>query len=404
MRLGLVVPSLLQGGGVPTVARFIKDIVLRDGRFDLKVISLSTSARDEASLRLTSPPSWFRGARMIEGRWDGLPCLHVGAVGAEFEFQRYRPRRRLTDALGDCDIIQVVCGSPAWANAVIGLGKPVALQVATRVLVERHQRDARPRSVSAWWRKGMTEVTNRIDDRVLRRVDAIQVENRWMQAYAADLNKGRTVDLRYAPPGINTSLFHPLAERGLSASPYVLCVGRFDDPRKRIELLLDAYSRLPAPMRDDVRLVLAGSAAPPPSFWGQVDRLGLRDQVSFVDSPSTEKLVKLYQEARVFALASDEEGLGLVLLEAMACGIPVVSTRSGGPDDIITDGKDGYLLPLDDALGLSLRLRQLLQNDEKNAQMGVNARRTIEARYDERTAGETFLDMWDRLSAARLHL
>ena len=103
----------------------------------------------------------------------------------------------------------------------------------------------------------------------------------------------------------------------------------------------------------------------------------------------------------MFALTSDEEGLGLVLLEAMACGIPVVSTRSGGPDDIITDGQDGYLLPLDDALGISLRLRQLLQNEQKNAQMGENARRTIETRYDERIAGDTFLDMWDRLSAGR---
>lgn len=403
MRLGLVVPSLLRGGGVPTVARFIKDTVLRDGRFDLKLVSLSTSARDETSLCLSNPSSWPRGAVTIKGEWEGLPCFHVGAVGAEFEFQRYRPRRQLNEVLNDCDIIQMVCGCPAWANSVIGLHKPVALQVATRTVVERRQRDARPRTLSAWWRKAMTEITDLMDDRALLRVDAIQVENRWMQSYAADLNKGRAVDLRYAPPGINTDLFQPLPERGELPSKYVLCVGRFDDPRKRIELLLDAYSRLPRPLRDEVQLVLAGSEAPQPPFWELVDRWGLQANVTFVDSPGTEALVRLYQEASVFALASDEEGLGLVLIEAMACGIPVVSTRSGGPDDIITDGTDGYLVPVDDALGMSLRLRQLLENEEKNAQMGANARRTIEARYDERVAGDTYLDMWDRLSAARRH-
>jgi glycosyltransferase involved in cell wall biosynthesis len=47
----------------------------------------------------------------------------------------------------------------------------------------------------------------------------------------------------------------------------------------------------------------------------------------------------------VFALSSDEEGLGIVILEAMACAIPVVATKCGGPDGIITDGKDGYLIP-----------------------------------------------------------
>ena len=401
MRLGLVVPSLLRGGGVPTVARFIKNTVLRDGRYDLKLVSLSTSARDEASLCLSNPTSWSRGAVTIGGEWEGLPCFHVGAVGAEFEFQRYRRRRPLSEVLSDCDIIQVVCGSPAWANTVIGLQKPVALQVATRALVERQRRDARPRTLSAWWRKAMTEITDVMDDGALRRVDAIQVENRWMQSYAADLNKDRAVDLRYAPPGINLNLFRPLPERGGLRSKYLLCVGRFDDPRKRIELLLDAYSRLPRPLRDEVRLVLAGSGAPQLPFWDLVDRWGLRDNVTFVDSPNSEALVRLYQEASVFALASDEEGLGLVLIEAMACGIPVVSTRSGGPDDIITDGTDGYLVPLDDALGMSLRLRQLLENEEKNARMGVNARRTIEARYDERVAGDTYLDMWDRLGARR---
>ena len=64
----------------------------------------------------------------------------------------------------------------------------------------------------------------------------------------------------------------------------------------------------------------------------------------------------MYQRAAVFALPSDDEGLGIVILEAMACGVPVVATRCGGPEDIITDGTDGFLVPRYDAGALASRL------------------------------------------------
>ena len=82
----------------------------------------------------------------------------------------------------------------------------------------------------------------------------------------------------------------------------------------------------------------------------------------------------------------------------MACGVPVISTRSGGPDGIITDGEDGYLVPRDDAEALSSRLARLLQDPDLNVVMGLRARQTIERRYDERVAGEVFVEMWDRLA------
>ena len=397
-KLALIVPSLTKGGGVPAVSRFVKDAALRTGLYELKLISLCMASNEDTSLLLKKPTSWLRGPCATTGEWDGLPFIHVGANLGELEFQRYRPRKVLTQLLADCDVVQVVCGSPAWANAVVGLGKPVALQVATRARVERRQRDANPRSLGAWWRKAMTEITDRLDDRALRRVDAIQVENPWMLEYARNLNAGRNVDIRYAPPGIDATLFRPLPLRDLTGSPSILCVGRLEDPRKNIGLLVSAYALLPDAVRSRVRLVLAGSSAPPDSFWAKADSLGVRDRVQYVASPSRQELIRLYQEASVFALPSDEEGLGMVILEAMACAVPVVATCCGGPDGIITDGEDGFLVPLDDAAAMSGCLQTLLENPSLNIAMGRKARATIEARYDERVAGAVFVDMWDRLT------
>ena len=396
-RLGLVVPALTMGGGVPAVARFISDVASRDGRANLKLVSLSMDSRDPQGLRLGSPRSWLGGTRQSQGTWNELPYTHVGAVGAEVEFQRYRPRKILREVLSDCDLIQVVCGSAAWANSVLGMGKPVSVQVATRARVERRRRDAKPKGLTGWWRKAMTEVTDRMDDRAMQRVDAIQVENPWMLDYARQLNPHREVDIRYAPPGVDARRFTPGAEPRLADRRQILCVGRLDDPRKNVGLLLEALARLPDPLRATSRLLLAGSAGPTPDFWLRAQALGLRDSVEFVASPSEEKLVRMYQRAAVFVLPSDEEGLGIVILEAMACGVPVVATRCGGPEGVITDGTDGFLVPRDDAVALAARLQALLDSHTLNEALGRSARATIEARYAEDVAGEAFLEVWDRL-------
>ena len=399
-RLALIVPNLAGSGGVQAVGRFIKNVAVRSDDVDLQLISLSESSRDPVSLRLLSPGSWFKGPSVSHGEWEGLKYSHVGAVAGELEFQRYRSRRILTRLVAQSDVVQVVCGSAAWANAVIGLGKPVSVHVATRSKAERRQRDASPRTPLALWRKAMTVVTDRMDDRALRGAEAIQVMNPWMLEYVRKLNAGREVDLRYLPPGVDAERFHPAKEPRSAAEPYVLCVGRLSDPRKNIGLLLDALALLPDRIRNHARVVFAGSPAPPAAFWERAQRLGVRDRVTFVEKPEPAALLRLYQHARVFALPSDEEGFGMVLLEAMACGVSVVSTRSGGPDGIITDAEDGYLVPRGDAPALAARLEQLLTDDDLADRMGRNARLTIEQRYDERVVGRSFLEVWQRLGGA----
>jgi glycosyltransferase involved in cell wall biosynthesis len=160
---------------------------------------------------------------------------------------------------------------------------------------------------------------------------------------------------------------------------------------------LEAYALLPERLRATVRLQLAGSGSPAPAFWRRVEELGLSEKVSHVLRPSLPELVALYRSAAVFALPSDEEGLGLVVLEAMACGVPVVATRCGGPEGIIDDGLDGYLVPRDAELAMADRIRQLLEDDDRNDRMGQLARGKIAAKYAANVTGDVFIDMWDRL-------
>jgi len=397
-RIALVVPSLEQGGGVPTVADFYCQTIERSGAFDVKLISLATSARDDLGLSLTKPRTWLRGVVTQEGSWRGRHFTKVGALISEVETRRHYPRPALTALVNDCDLVQVVAGSPASAFSVCGLGKPVSVQCATRIKVERTTRDARPSGALGWWRKYMTSFTDRMDDRALRSVDAIQVSNQWMYEYARALNNGRDVDIRFVPNGVNVQTLRPAEHgRNLQCDPYLLCVGRFSDPRKNLGLLIDAYSRIPEALRARVRLVLAGSTPPLPDFWRRVHECGLTERVTFVDSPTLDELVRLYQRAAAFVLSSAEEGFGMVIVEAMSCGIPVVATACGGPNGIITDGNDGFLVDVDDVNTLSERLTQLLSDPALNLRMGRAGREAVLAKFELRAAGDVLLDVYDRL-------
>jgi glycosyltransferase involved in cell wall biosynthesis len=178
----------------------------------------------------------------------------------------------------------------------------------------------------------MTRIAAALDETALRRVDATMVINPSMHAHAESVARGTQAQVIYAPPGIDTDVFRPIEFGETSADqPYILAVGRFSDVRKNLLLLLKAYAVVVSRLDRAPDLLLAGADDPGAQFWVQAEVLGLRSRIRTQLRPSLETLVTLYQNALCLAVPSDEEGFCVVVTEAMASGIPVVSTRSGGP-------------------------------------------------------------------------
>jgi glycosyltransferase involved in cell wall biosynthesis len=96
----------------------------------------------------------------------------------------------------------------------------------------------------------------------------------------------------------------------------------------------------------------------------ETQRLGLEDRIQFVGKKPLSELVSLMQNSAVLVLPSRAESLGMVLVEALACGTPVVSTRCGGPEDIVTDDV-GVLVAPDDPVELAAALEDVLDNRER---------------------------------------
>jgi glycosyltransferase involved in cell wall biosynthesis len=169
---------------------------------------------------------------------------------------------------------------------------------------------------------------------------------------------------------IDTDRFRP--GPGPAEPGYLLLTARIRDPRKNVELLLRASARI----RDEhpsIRLVIAGDE-PTPSTRALVSRLGLEASTTFAGYVDGDRLTTLYQGASLFVVPSRQEGLCISVQEAMACGLPVVSTRCGGPESLIEDGVTGRLVANDDVAALSAAVSALLREPAQRGAMGLAGR------------------------------
>jgi glycosyltransferase involved in cell wall biosynthesis len=261
-------------------------------------------------------------------------------------------------------------------------------------MVERREKLRKEKGIKGCWRTAMTLIVSMMDRIALQRMNTVIVENRWMHNYVTNLMPSNHV--HFVPPGVDISLFKPL-EQQHRHEHYILSVGRFSDPRKNIKSLFNAYSRLHQLMPNAPKLLLAGHTGPSKDDWDLVDVLGIRGYVEFKENVSPRHLAQLYRRAKLFVLSSDEEGLGLVILEAMSSGVPVVSTDCGGPSTLILDGITGYLVSIGDSQTLAQRMFTILSHRELRREMGRRARRRVEEHFSYEVSGKLFLNIYDQL-------
>jgi D-inositol-3-phosphate glycosyltransferase len=182
------------------------------------------------------------------------------------------------------------------------------------------------------------------------------------------------------PCGVDTELFTPgdaeaaRATLGRSGDPLILYVGRLA-PIKGLETLLDAIALLARRGRR-VRLVVVGGDADEPQdgheagLRARITTLGIGDLVSFAGPQPQETLRTHYVAADVTVLPSHYESFGMVALEAMACGSPVVASRVGGLTTTVRDGVTGFLVAEGDVNALAGRLETLLADPDLRWRLG----------------------------------
>lgn len=193
------------------------------------------------------------------------------------------------------------------------------------------------------------------------------------------------------PPGVDPVRFRPLGEverreargrLGLSDQAVVVLGASRLVPRKGMDVLIEAVARLGA-TRSDLELLVSGDGRD----RGRLERIAARSDVAvrFLGRVPDEELALVYASADVFAMCCrnrwfglEQEGFGIVFLEAAACGVPQVAGRSGGADEAVVDGKTGYVVPRPgDPAAVASALARLIDDPQLRSRLGAASRARV---------------------------
>lgn len=216
---------------------------------------------------------------------------------------------------------------------------------------------------------------------LFRLADGIVMQTREATAFFPKRLQKRCVILKNS---LNPAFVRPRYEG--SRAQDIVAVGRMDE-NKNQRMLLEAFARI-AGRFPDSRLFLYGDGPLREALTEQARSAGLSERV-FLPGPVTDVPERI-EKARVFVLSSFTEGMPNTLIEAMSLGLACISTDCpcGGPRDLIEDGVNGFLVPVNDADALSDRLEELLSDPGRADAMGREAAKLQEAYRPERVNGE----------------
>jgi glycosyltransferase involved in cell wall biosynthesis len=210
------------------------------------------------------------------------------------------------------------------------------------------------------------------------------------------------------PNGFHHAQFDPAPQGGAfrghvgigGDTPLVLFAGRLAS-NKGLHVLVPAFARL-AQAHPRAVLVLAGEDQDQRARLERLAReAGIEKRVRFTGRLSPELYASALAAADVFVLPSEWEAFGIVLAQAMACGVPCVATRVGGAPDVVVDGETGTLVPYGDEGALADAIDALLADPDARRRMGEAGRQRAFAEYSWARVAERTLALYEELLSRR---
>lgn len=203
------------------------------------------------------------------------------------------------------------------------------------------------------------------------------------------------------PNGVDTFFFAPKRqnEQKVKGKVRFLLVGR-RQPQKGVDLLLHAVRELKsAGLGDRFEVQLCGADSPGYDYKALALELGVSHLVDFL--PFQKDMRQFYKDADCFLLPSRGEGLSNALLEAMAMELPVIATRVSGTPEVITNGKDGILIPPGSVDSLVENMKLIISNPDLRHGLGRNARLRVISGFSLQHVAELYSEVYSKLYSGK---
>ncbi len=214
--------------------------------------------------------------------------------------------------------------------------------------------------------------------RLWRDANALVAVSNGLRGHAQQLTPD--LPIQVISNAIDLSQFTPSRQQETDGPTRLLYVGRFSKP-KNVETLIEAADLLSRTDVGDFELELVGNGEQRPILEHLVSERGMGRLVRFSGWVPRDIIADCYRHADVFVTATTWEGMPNTVLEAMACGLPIVGTRASGLQDLVQESVNGYLVPTRDPTALAEALGLLIENGHERRRMGRQSRKLVERQF-----------------------
>ncbi len=309
-----------------------------------------------------------------------------------YSFRAFRKVAQLIRENGPFDVIH--------DNQCLGYGLLAMKGFGCPVLSTVHHPLAIDRKESVWQTKGLKAKAKRViyyppimQNIVTRRLDRVVTVSRLSAEAITEAYGVPTDEIRVVHNGVDVNLFRPSDNGRPNLGKKLIFVGNTEDRKKGILYLLRAMTKLP----EDVTLTCVNGGAPRHLYAQElVDELGIADRVEFTGRLPVDEVAKKYRESDIAVVPSLFEGFGLPAAEAMASGLPVVSTDGGAlPEVVGTDGASSIMVPSRSSNAIANAVMGLVNDKEKRERMAKAARRRALEKFTWKKAAQDIVDIYE---------
>jgi glycosyltransferase involved in cell wall biosynthesis len=378
-------------GGVPTMTAFVVR-TLRAHEFEPVVVHYEPYS---VSPEMSVPALRLFGGRVrhaLRLSLDGCETHAIGAWLPELEVTHYLATqlwRRLIDGAQACI---AVSGNALGALPFYQTNRNFMAWLASGWNADRQHR---VREFSAARtvldRTIVGPAARRLERAILNRAPGLILALSQYTRQTLDDIAGRPVVSDVLPMPIDTDFFRPQPQ--VRVRGRIGFSGRFDDPRKNIKLLFETLSVLRRAGHEVGALLIGGE--PNAAMAAQLVDYGIAQAVEFRPYGNAEVVRDHLRTLDLFVVPSQQEGLCIAALEAMACGMPVVSTRCGGPEEFVIDNETGYLVDFD-AAAMADAIVSILSDRTRRERLGAGARDMVMQQYSIDRASAVFWNAFGR--------
>lgn len=193
--------------------------------------------------------------------------------------------------------------------------------------------------------------------------------------------------------GIDTEKFRP--ENSEKKYFHITLGGTRITHRKGIRYLIEAVEKLVL-KHGNIRMNVVGEGNERDELEKMVKEKNLEEKIRFVGRVSHDEIFKYYNEAGVFVLPSLNEGMSNAMLEALASGLPIISTRTGGADELVVDGENGFIVKMKDSGDLAEKIEWLFEDEPLRIEMGKKSRELAE-KMSWNSVAEQYLKLYKKI-------